>query len=160
MGLHAYGVDDVPPGSEPAEQRKKTDSGPDPSSATVCVWWRNSQLSIGSKQWEPYLIGEGERERSWREIDQSELCVEKVHPSPPFIGQGEVQPLLPFPCGTKPTREEGALAKGGGRPPFGAKAQGGASPFPLMGPMRPMCPFSLLFIYLNSILIFNSVIKH
>ena len=125
-GLHAYGVDDVPPGSDPAEQRKKMDSGPDSSSATTCVWWRNSQLSIGSKQGEPYLIGEGERERSERERDQSELCVEKVPPPPPFIGQGDVQLLLPFPCGTKPTRGEGAPAKGVWAPPLAQGPRGEA----------------------------------
>ena len=60
VGLHAYGVSDVPPSSEPDEQRKKMDSDPDSSSTTACVWWRNPQPSTSSKQWEP---DEGRRER-------------------------------------------------------------------------------------------------
>ena len=34
---HAYGVSDVPPGSEPGEQRKKMDSDPD-SSTQRCAY--------------------------------------------------------------------------------------------------------------------------
>ena len=59
-GLHVYGIVDVPPGSEPGEQRKKTDSDPDSGSATTCVWWRNPQPSADSKQWES---DEGRRKR-------------------------------------------------------------------------------------------------
>lgn len=57
MGLHAYGVPDVPPGS---------------------VWWRNPQPSIDSKQ------GESDEGRRKEERDQQNLfvffCVEKDAP--------------------------------------------------------------------------------
>ena len=105
------------------------------------------------------LLGRRKRER----LSQEKRTIgmrKTVHPSPPFIGQGEVEPSSPSHVGLNPTWGEGRRPRGIGGPSLGAKAQGGGSPFPLMGPIRPMCPFSLLFIYLNNILIFNSVIKH
>ena len=59
---HTYGVCDVPPGSNPAEQRKKMDSDPDSSSATMVE--KPQTPSASSKQWEPHKGRERGRERS------------------------------------------------------------------------------------------------
>ena len=59
---HVYGVSDVPPGSEPAEQQKKMDLDPDSSSAMTCVWWRNPNIVQAPNKGSP--MKEGERERT------------------------------------------------------------------------------------------------
>ena len=78
VGLHAYGVSDVPPGSEPDEQRKKMDSDPDSSSTMACVWWRNPQCPMSPipvcqlQTWEPH---QREREGKGEETDQQNFSV-------------------------------------------------------------------------------------
>ena len=106
---HTYGVCDVPPGSDPAEQRKKMDSDPNSSSTMACVWWRNPQPRVPAPNNGNHTKGE----RREREISRRLCCVEKGSPPPLYIVLGGGAPSLPFPCGTNPTRKRGR----GGRPP-------------------------------------------
>src|ERR1041385_5238919 len=82
------------------------DSDPDSSSTMACVWWRNPQPSVDSKQGESTRGRRKEGERDERNLSQINLYEEKGHPNPPYIGQGGVPPPLHFRGGTNP--------KGGG----------------------------------------------
>ena len=62
VGLHAYGVSDVPPGSDPAEQQKKMDSDPDSSSVTASGWWRNLKPRVPAPNNGNHTKGEREGE--------------------------------------------------------------------------------------------------
>ena len=126
VGLHAYGVRDVPPGSEPDEQRKKMDPDRESSSTTTCVWWRTLQCPMSLnpvcrlQTWEPHQRereGERRREKSTG-VDYPEIMCKKVHPSSPFIIGGGVPIALPPPCGTKPHKGGSWPATHGPRSPW------------------------------------------
>ena len=89
---HTYGVCDVSPGSDPAEQRKKMDSDPDSGNATASGRWRNLNPRVPVPNNGNHSKGEiGGR----REISRRLCCVEKGNPPPLFIAPRDVPSLLP-----------------------------------------------------------------
>ena len=92
VGLHAYGVSDVPPGSEPDEQRKKMDSDPDSGNATASGRWRNLNPRVLVPNNGNHSKGEiGGR----REISRRLCCVEKGDHPPLFIAPRGMPDFLP-----------------------------------------------------------------
>ena len=114
---HTYGVCDVPPGSDPAEQRKKMDSDPDSSSTTACVWWRNPQPRVPAPNNGNHTKGEREGER---EVSKEMGCREGEPSSTIYSTKGGA------PCRTSPRWDYShhAYGRGSGRPPCGQVAHG------------------------------------
>src|ERR1044072_6159905 len=106
-GLYTYSIPDVPPGSEPVEQRKEDGFGSRfqqhdgvrivEKSPTKC---RLQTRGVHSRK------EKGGRERLEKLVSNQFILKKKGHPTPPYIGQGGCHPPLHFRGGTNP--------KGGG----------------------------------------------
>src|SRR3954464_10724323 len=83
---------------------KKMDSDPDSSSTTACVWWRNPQPSVASKQGES-TRGRRRREREMRTCLKNMMI--KRAPLPLLIYAKEG-------CHPPPTSHVGLIPRGGG----------------------------------------------
>src|SRR4051812_4664726 len=115
---------------------KKMDSDPDSNSTMACVWWRNPQPSVASKQGESTR---GRRKEEEREENLSQIEMNKKGTLPPLYRPKEGGNLLQLPMWDYSQREEGVAHLEGWAPLFGAMSHGGGLPLPLMGPMRPIC---------------------
>src|SRR3954468_16604618 len=90
----------------------------------------------------------GVRSRSEKERErETQCCVEKGTPTPPYIGQGGAL-TLPFPhVGLNPQGGGSGAARRGDEPLPWREAQGGRLPLPLMGLLRTKYLFTFLINY-------------
>ena len=132
------------------------DSDPDSSSRTACVWWRNPQPSVDSKQGESTRGRRKEGEGEIRETCLKSICMKKKrHPTPPYIGQGGVPPPSTSGVGLIP-KEGGLGAALGGWAPLMVPWPMGEDSLSPNGPYEahmPFLPFLIIFKYIS---IFNS----
>src|SRR4051812_33067844 len=121
MGLHTYGVSDVPPGlrTRSAAERR----------------WIRIPIPVARRRAYggeiPNLVqtpNKGSPLKGRRKEKERDQCYqEKGHATPPYISQGGVPPSLNFPCGTKPKGRGGVRDKGVWPPPLAQWAKGGGS---------------------------------
>ena len=140
---HAYGISDVPLGSEPDEQRKKMDSDPDSSSTTACVWWRNTNLVQAPNKGSPTKEGIRGREKS---ENLSQIGCQKGAHLPSLYRIRGGASLPPLPMWDLSHKGGSAPAIGGMRALPWRKGPRGSLPLHLMGHIGPIYPFYLYLI--------------